>query len=80
MLEEEYEKKRRLPFHLRRRPEPEGPFSYVIRAAEERDIPDIREIYNYYVRNSVVTFDLAKLSQQIFIPDGVDFQSENHII
>ena len=57
MLEEEYEKKRRLPFHLRRRPEPEGPFSYVIRAAEERDIPDIREIYNYYVRNSVVTFD-----------------------
>ena len=57
VLEEEYEKKRRLPFHLRRRPEPEGPFTYVIRPAEERDIPDIREIYNYYVRNSVVTFD-----------------------
>lgn len=57
MLEEEYEKKRRLPFHLRRRPEPEGQFRFEIRAAQERDIADIREIYNYYVRNSVVTFD-----------------------
>jgi L-amino acid N-acyltransferase YncA len=57
MLEEEYEKKRRLPFHLRRRPAPEGPFSFEIRPAHERDVPDIREIYNYYVRNSVVTFD-----------------------
>ncbi|WP_022880257.1 GNAT family N-acetyltransferase [Microbacterium sp. B19] len=58
MLEEEYEKsRRRLPTHLRRAPEPERPFSYVIRPATESDIPDIREIYNYYVRNSVVTFD-----------------------
>ncbi|SIR70330.1 GNAT family N-acetyltransferase [Microbacterium sp. RURRCA19A] len=58
MLEEEYEKsRRRLPAHLRRAPEVERPFSYEIRPATEGDIPDIREIYNYYVRNSVVTFD-----------------------
>ena len=58
MLEEEYEKsRRRLPAHLRRAPEPEQPFSFEIRPAIEADIPDIREIYNYYVRNSVVTFD-----------------------
>ncbi|WP_106816060.1 GNAT family N-acetyltransferase [Microbacterium timonense] len=58
MLEEEYDKdRRRLPRHLQRRPEPERPFSYAIRPVEDRDIPDIREIYNYYVTNSVVTFD-----------------------
>ena len=58
MLEEEYEKgRRRLPARLRPASEQEAPFSYTIRAAEERDIPDIREIYNYYVTNSVVTFD-----------------------
>ena len=55
MLEEEYDKSRRsLPRHLRRR---ERPFSFEIRPAREADIPDIREIYNYYVTNSVVTFD-----------------------
>jgi phosphinothricin acetyltransferase len=58
VLEEEYEKgRRRLPARLRPASEQEAPFSYTIRAAEERDIPDIREIYNYYVTNSVVTFD-----------------------
>jgi phosphinothricin acetyltransferase len=63
MLEEEYDRdRRRLPLHLRRRPEPERPFSYVIRPVAERDIPDIREIYNYYVTNSVVTFDEKKWS------------------
>ncbi|MBN9154292.1 MAG: N-acetyltransferase [Microbacterium sp.] len=61
MLEEEYEKERRTPpVHLRRRPEPERPFAFAIRAAEPRDIPDIREIYNHYVTNSVVTFDEKK--------------------
>jgi phosphinothricin acetyltransferase len=59
MLEEEYEKRRRLPRHLRK-PAPEPTFSYEIRPAEPRDIPDIREIYNYYVTNSVVTFDEKK--------------------
>lgn len=58
MLEEEYDRdRRRLPRHLRRQPEPEAPFSYEIRPAERTDVPDIREIYNHYVRNSVVTFD-----------------------
>jgi phosphinothricin acetyltransferase len=58
MLEEEYEKdRRRLPRHLQRQPEPERPFSFTIRPVEDRDMPDIREIYNYYVTNSVVTFD-----------------------
>lgn len=58
MLEDEYEKtRRRPPAHLRKRTAPERPFSFTIRAAHERDIPDIREIYNYYVTNSVVTFD-----------------------
>ncbi|MDT0183251.1 N-acetyltransferase family protein [Microbacterium sp. ARD31] len=61
MLEEEYDRdRRRLPRHLRRRPEPERPFSYSIRPVEDRDVPDIREIYNYYVTNSVVTFDEKK--------------------
>ncbi|GAB3604154.1 GNAT family N-acetyltransferase [Microbacterium aureliae] len=61
MLEEEYERdRRRLPLHLRRRAEPERPFSYRIRPVEDADIPDIREIYNYYVTNSVVTFDEKK--------------------
>jgi L-amino acid N-acyltransferase YncA len=63
VLEDEYDKsRRRLPLHLRRRPEPERPFAYTIRAAEERDIPDIREIYNYYVTNSMVTFDEKRWS------------------
>jgi len=58
MLEEEYEKdRRRLPRHLRPSPEAERDFLFAVRPAEDRDIPDIREIYNYYVTNSVVTFD-----------------------
>ncbi|MEZ3159964.1 N-acetyltransferase family protein [Microbacterium sp. BWT-B31] len=60
MLEEEYDKtKRSLPRHLRRA-EPERAFSYTIRPVRETDLPDIREIYNYYVTNSVVTFDEKK--------------------
>lgn len=63
MLEEEYEKtRRRLPRHLRPTAEPERPFSYEIRPVRDGDIPDIREIYNYYVTNSVVTFDEKKWS------------------
>jgi L-amino acid N-acyltransferase YncA len=58
VLEEEYEKdRRRLPAHLRRQPVAESAFTYAIRPAREADIPDIREIYNYYVTNSMVTFD-----------------------
>ncbi len=57
MLESEYMKPRQLPPHLRPAPTPEPPFSFSIREAEERDLPDVREIYNHYVKNSVVTFD-----------------------
>lgn len=63
MLEEEYDRdRRRLPWHLRRQPEPEHPFAFTIRPVADRDIPDVREIYNHYVTNSVVTFDEKKWS------------------
>src|SRR5689334_20589869 len=61
MLEEEYDRdRRRLPRHLRKPVPPEPEFSYEIRPVQDGDIPDIREIYNYYVTNSVVTFDEQK--------------------
>lgn len=59
MLEEEYNPRRRFP----RRPRPaavppiEEEFRYELRAATERDIPYLLEIYNHYVANSTVTFD-----------------------
>jgi L-amino acid N-acyltransferase YncA len=57
MLEEEYQPRRTPPAHLRTRPVPESPFGFVVREATERDLPDIRQIYNHYVANSTVTFD-----------------------
>lgn len=62
MLEEEYDRsRRRLPRHLRRTTSSDQqPFAYAIRPATPADIPHIREIYNYYVTNSVVTFDEKK--------------------
>ncbi|GAA4176200.1 N-acetyltransferase family protein [Gryllotalpicola koreensis] len=57
MLEEEYETRRVLPPHLRKPVAPEAPFSYSIRDATPEDLPSVREIYNYYVTNSTVTFD-----------------------
>ena len=57
MLEEEYQRRRTLPPHLRKRPEPESPFAFTVREAVEQDLPDVREIYNHYVANSTVTFD-----------------------
>jgi phosphinothricin acetyltransferase len=62
VLEEEYQPRRQLPPHLRKKPEPEAPFSYTIREARLEDLPYVREIYNYYVANSVVTFDEDKMS------------------
>ncbi|WP_426183852.1 GNAT family N-acetyltransferase [Microbacterium sp. TWP3-1-2b2] len=51
------DRRRRLPRHLRE-PEPDtGTFAFTIRPAALRDLPDVREIYNHYVANSVVTFD-----------------------
>ncbi|GAA1055723.1 N-acetyltransferase [Agromyces luteolus] len=57
MLEEEYQARRRLPRHLRKAEVPEAPFSFEIRRARAADLPAVREIYNYYVANSTVTFD-----------------------
>jgi L-amino acid N-acyltransferase YncA len=57
MLEEEYETRRRLPPHLRKKAEPEPSFTFTIRPARATDLPHIREIYNHYVANSTVTFD-----------------------
>jgi len=57
VLEEEYQPRRRLPRNLRPVPTPEAPFQYSLREAQAADLPYIREIYNYYVANSTVTFD-----------------------
>ncbi|GAA1803307.1 N-acetyltransferase family protein [Agromyces neolithicus] len=57
MLEEEYQQRRELPRHLRPTPAAEAPFEYSIRDARAADLPAVREIYNYYVANSTVTFD-----------------------
>ncbi len=51
-----------MPAHLRRPESSEPPFAFEIRPAEPQDIPDIREIYNHYVSNSVVTFDERPMS------------------
>ncbi|MGN6272237.1 MAG: GNAT family N-acetyltransferase [Protaetiibacter sp.] len=57
MLEEEYNPRRKLPPHLRAKPAAEQEFAFSIRDATERDLPDVREIYNHYIANSTVTFD-----------------------
>ena len=57
MLEEEYQQRRVLPPHLRKPAPSEAPFEYMIRDARRTDLPAVREIYNYYVANSMVTFD-----------------------
>jgi phosphinothricin acetyltransferase len=62
MLEEEYETRRELPRHLRKQPAEEVPFQYSIRDATPEDLPHVREIYNYYVTNSTVTFDEDRMT------------------
>jgi L-amino acid N-acyltransferase YncA len=57
VLPDEYQPRRELPLHLRKPVEPEPAFTFDIREAQAEDLPHIREIYNYYVANSVVTFD-----------------------
>lgn len=57
MLPDEYQPRRELPIHLRKPVEDELAFTFNIRETVAEDLPDIREIYNYYVANSVVTFD-----------------------
>lgn len=62
MLEEEYQQRRALPPHLRKPAPAEAPFEYSLRAARPSDLPAVREIYNYYVANSTVTFDEDAMS------------------
>ncbi|MCD1571815.1 GNAT family N-acetyltransferase [Agromyces mediolanus] len=62
MLEEEYQQRRVPPPHLRPAQPAEPPFEYVIRPAAPADLPSVREIYNYYVANSTVTFDEDAMS------------------
>ena len=62
MLEEEYAPRRQLPPHLRPSPAPEPEFGFELRAAVAADLPHVREIYNYYVANSTVTFDEKPLT------------------
>ena len=62
MLEEEYQQRRELPRHLRPAPAAEAPFEYTLRDARAADLPAVREIYNYYVANSTVTFDEDAMS------------------
>jgi len=57
VLPDEYQPRRELPIHLRKPVEDELAFTFNIRETVAEDLPDIREIYNYYVANSVVTFD-----------------------
>ena len=57
MLEEEYQPRRQLPVHLRPPVQPEPVFEFTIRDATLADMPYVREIYNHYVANTVVTFD-----------------------
>ncbi|MFT4260594.1 GNAT family N-acetyltransferase [Microbacterium sp.] len=55
------ERRRVLPRHLRPVQEPPV-FSYSIRPARAADLPHIREIYNHFVSNSVVTLDDSRSS------------------
>lgn len=58
MLEEEYEPRRLAkPYHLRRIDPPEPAFAYEIRPATTRDLPDVRRIFDHYVRNTMVTLE-----------------------
>lgn len=50
------DRRRVLPRHLRPEPVPEV-FSYSIRPARSADLAHVREIYNHFVSNSVVTLD-----------------------
>lgn len=57
MLEDEYEKRRRLPRRQRTTPNPLPEFSFTIRPATPEDLPHTLGLYRHWVRNSVVTFD-----------------------
>jgi len=75
MRDEQLPDRRRLPRHLRPQREVSNEFAYAIRPVEPADAGDVREIYNYYVRNTVVTFDektwtIAKWREKILYLRG----------
>lgn len=51
----------RLVRRLRQKPPTEAP-PETIRAARAEDLPQIRDIYNYFIRNTAITFDDKPLS------------------
>ncbi|MEV4735603.1 MULTISPECIES: GNAT family N-acetyltransferase [unclassified Microbacterium] len=55
------DRRRVLPRHLRPASAPEV-FSYSIRPVRPGDLPHVREIYNHFVSNSVVTLDERRSS------------------
>ncbi|CAH0123645.1 GNAT family N-acetyltransferase [Microbacterium foliorum] len=55
------DRRRVLPRHLRPQPAPDV-FSFSIRPARAGDLPYVREIYNHFVSNSVVTLDERRSS------------------
>lgn len=55
----------RLVKKLKQRPEIE--IQPELRAATEADLPQIRDIYNYFIRNTVITFDDRPLDLQYWI-------------
>lgn len=46
----------RLARKLRAKPAPD-PEPVLIRAAEQTDLPAVRDIYNFFIQNTVITFD-----------------------
>lgn len=55
------DRRRVLPRHLRPQQQPDV-FSYSIRSARAGDLPYVREIYNHFASNSVVTLDERRSS------------------
>ncbi|MCU1476961.1 MAG: N-acetyltransferase [Subtercola sp.] len=62
MLEEEYQPRRKLPANLRPPVPPLPTFEFTIRDATLADMPHVRELYNHYVANTVVTLDEDAMS------------------
>lgn len=67
MLPEEYNPGRQLPQHLRPPAPAEDKFLFNVRSASIEDLAEIAEIYNYYVTNSVVTFDETRKSRRVWV-------------
>lgn len=85
------DRRRRLPRHLQPPAPDADTFVFTIRPARAGDLPDIREIYNHYVGNSVVTFDEKRSTHRFWrekfsklgnlkLPFLVAVTPSNHVI